>query len=242
MADNKTQKNITNPSLEASTAKSTATQSFLDIDQIREGILILKDGSMKAVLMCSAVNFELKSEIERDSIIYGYQSFLNSLDFPIQIVLQSRRLDLDVYLKTIEERKNQESNELLRTQMAEYINYVRELITQSNIMQKRFFVVISHYPAGVAKIGGMSRFFGAKGTVAVNNFVDERKYLMQKVATTASGLQGVGIKISQLVSQDLIELFYGTYNPDQAVTQKLIDPSQMEAEIIEKLPEEMEIG
>ncbi len=229
-------------SVEMAPPKSGSTQAFLDIDQIREGVVIAKDGGMKVVLMCSAINFDLKSELEKNSIIYGFQSFLNSLDFPVQIVMQSRRLDMDRYLKTLEDRLPEEKNELLNMQIQEYVAFVRDLIQGANIMQKRFYVVIPHYPSGVKQIGNLSKAItGNPGNISVKDFNGEKKYLMQKVEIAASGLQAIGIGAFQLVTQDLIELYYGVYNPDQATSQRLVDASQLEAEIIEKLPD-MEIG
>ncbi|MFA7308987.1 MAG: hypothetical protein WC045_02835 [Patescibacteria group bacterium] len=236
--ENKEQKST----VEAGAAPASTTQGFLDIDQIREGIVILKDGGMRMVLLCSAVNFELKSDIERDSVILGYQNFINSLDFPIQILVQSRKLDLSGYLSDLERRGQKESNELLQTQINDYVLYVRGLIELANIMEKRFYVVVPHYPAGFQKVGFLAQLFGNQATVTVNNFEDEKKSLRQKVQTVAQGLQGIGLRAAQLDTQELIELYYSTYNPDQATTQKLIDVTQLESEIIAKLPEDMEIG
>jgi len=230
--------------VEAAPAARTSTQGYLDIDQVREGVVVLKDGSMRIVLHVSAANFELKSEIERDSIIYAYQNFLNSIDFPIQIIVQSRRLELDNYLDGLRGRVKEATNELLKMQTTEYIGFIERLIEVANIMDKKFYVVIPHYPsAGAKKVGAFSQMVApSKGTVRISNFDEEKKYLVQKVETVASGLQGVGLRAMQLNTQELIELYYNVYNPDQASVQKLIDISQLESEIVEKLPEEMEIG
>jgi len=119
MPDEKTQ----SKTVEAAPAKKSSTQSFLDIDHVRDGAVVMKDGSMKMVLIASAVNFELKSEIERDSIIFAYQSFINSIEAPIQIVMQSRKLDLDNYLETLRERLKKEENELLKVQTNAIIKF-----------------------------------------------------------------------------------------------------------------------
>jgi len=229
--------------VEAAPAKRTSTQAYLDIDQVREGIVILKDGGMRMVLLVSSINFELKSEMERDAIIYAYQSFLNSLEFPIHIVMQSRRLDLDNYLETLRVKGKEETNELLRAQIADYIDFINRLIKIANIMEKRFYIIIPHYPAGISKAGILSQLLTPKaGTVRISNFAEEKKNLVQKAETVVSGLRAVGLRAVQLNTQELIELFYGVYNPEEASIQKLVDISQLESEIIEKLPEEMEIG
>ena len=229
--------------VETAPAKPSSTQYYIDIDHFEEGVLIMKDGSMRMVLSTSSINFELKSELERNGIIYGYQSFINSLDFPIQIVVQSRRLDLEGYLQGLADNARKINNELLKVQIRDYIIFVQNIIRQTNIMQKRFYVVIPHYPNAFKKMGAVSRSSSAgKGAISVGDFATEKKYLVQKAETVAMGLQGVGVRAIQLDTQELIELFYGVYNPEQVTTQKLVDASQFEVEIIEKMPKEMNIG
>ena len=228
--------------VEAAPAKSTAAQSYLDIDQVRDGVVIIKDGSMRMVLKATAVNFELKSELERNGIIYGYQNFLNSIEFPIQIIVQSRRLDLDLYLSGLREKTKSITNELLQAQSTDYINFIEQLVTVANIMEKHFYIVVPHYPAQVKKVGGLTKLFTPNaGTVAVSDFEEEKRYLMQKVETVAGGMRGVGVYAIQLKTQELIELYYNVYNPEEATVQKLIDISQLESEIISEIPDEMNI-
>uniref|UniRef100_A0A7C4RA89 TraC-like domain-containing protein n=1 Tax=candidate division CPR3 bacterium TaxID=2268181 RepID=A0A7C4RA89_UNCC3 len=227
--------------VEAAPSRKDSAQSYLDIDHFREGIVVMKDGSMRAVLSSSAVNFELKAEIERDSIIYAYQNFLNSLDFNIQVIIQSRRLDLENYLADLGKKMNDVSNELLKLQIRDYVDFINTVIAQANIMQKRFYVVIPHFPGGFKKIGAFGKIFsGSQAGVEVNDFAMEKRLLMQKVETTISGLQSVGVFALQLNTQELIELYYGAYNPEQATRQKLINIDQLEAEVIERA-DEMEI-
>lgn len=229
--------------VETAPAKPGSTQYYIDIDHFEEGILVMKDGSMRMVLSTSSVNFELKSELERNGIIYGYQSFLNSLDFPIQILVQSRRLDLDGYLAGLAENSKKMTNELLKVQIRDYILFVQAIIQQTNIMQKRFYVVIPHYPNAFRKAGVITGNSSAgRGAISIGDFSGEKKYIIQKAETVAMGLQGVGVRAIQLDTQELIELFYGVYNPEQITRQKLVDASDFEAEIIEKMPREMEIG
>ena len=224
--------------IESATPKKSSTLSFLNIDHFREGVMVLRDGSMRMVLRTSAVNFELKAEIERNSIIYGYQNFLNSLDFPIQIIVQSRMLDLDSYLKDLRGRSEKAGAEILKMQINDYVEFVESVIKVANIMQKRFYVVVPHYPGGFKKIGALGKFLNANNSeVSVNDFDTEKKYLAQKTATVVNGLQGIGVRAIQLSTQELIELYYGVYNPEQSVNQKLIDISQLESEIIGGPPE-----
>lgn len=238
--DNKNKKPAS--TVESAPAQRNSTQSYLDMDNFREGIMIMKDGSMRMVLSTSAVNFELKAEAERNSIIYAYQSFLNSLEFPIQIVVQSRKLDLDDYLEGLRKRVTETTNELLRVQITDYADFIQGVINTANIMQKRFYVVIPHYPSTVKKVSALAQLFSVnKVGVEVSDFELEKKYLMQKTETVASGLQSIGVRAMQLNTQELIELYYGVYNPDQSTRQKLIDVSQLESEIIESQLEEMEI-
>ena len=242
MAEENKNKKSTGSTVESANAPRSSTQSYLDIDSFREGIVIMKDGSMRIVLSTSAINFELKAEIERNSIIYAYQGFLNSLDSSIQVIVQSRKLDLDDYLSNLKKKVGSTANELLKVQITDYVDFVQGVINVANIMQKRFYVVIPHYPGGFKKIGGFGQLLsGNKAGIEVTDFETEKKYLTQKAETIASGLQSIGIRALQLDTQELIELYYGVYNPDQSTRQKLIDVSQLESEIIEARPEEMNI-
>jgi hypothetical protein len=198
---------------------------------------------MRLVFSTSSVNFELKSEMEQEALIGSYQGFLNSLDFPVQIIVQSRKLNLDTYLESLSRRAQQADNELLRAQTLDYVGFIESVITRANIMQKKFYVVVPHEPSGFKQLGALSKLISANpGNVQVQDFENEKRYLMQKAETVASGLAGVGIRAIQLNTQELIELYYGVYNPEQAQIQKLISLSQLESEIISKQPEEMDIG
>jgi len=238
--ENKNQK--TTSTVESGQAPKNSTQSYLDMDSFREGVVVMKDGSMRMILSTSAVNFELKADVERDAIIYGYQNFLNSLDFPIQIIMQSRRLDLENYLEDLKKKIGTTTNELLKLQTRDYVDFINAVIAQANIMQKRFYVVIPHFPGGFKKVGALGKIFSSsQAGIVVTDFAVEKKLLNQKVETVASGLQGIGMRAIQLDTQELIELYYGVYNPDQSTRQKLIDVSQLESEVIEEV-DEMDIG
>jgi len=135
------------------TKPTASTQAYLDIEEIREDVVILKDGSMRAIILVSSINFDLKSEDERNAILQSFQNFLNSLSFPLQIMIDSKKIDLDDYLKMIETKKNSQKNELLKIQISEYIDYIKGLLDQVNIMDKRFFVIVPFYPNVMEKSG-----------------------------------------------------------------------------------------
>lgn len=236
-------KNQKEDSLASGEGQKGSTQSYLDIDQIREGIVILKDGSMRVIFSVNSINFELKSEMERDAIIYAYQNFLNSIDFPVQIIIQSRKLNLDEYLADLRKKAASNKNELLRAQTTEYADYVQKIITEANIMQKKFYISVPHFPAGFKKLGSFAKLLSSNpGNIAVSDFESEKKYLIQKAETVASGLSSIGLYAIQLKTQEIIELFYGIYNPEQAQFQRLIGLGDLEAEIIEEPAEELDIG
>lgn len=215
---------------------SASTQQYLDISEIRDDVVILKDGGLRAVLLVSSINFALKSEDEQNAIIEGYMSFLNSLDFPIQIVIQSRRLNIDQYLNNLAIKEKEQTNELLRTQIAEYRDFVAQLITLGDIMGKRFYVVVPYHPG---KGGGKKGFFAKLTTVISPARVIKlsetifNKYhaaAATRVAKVAGGLEGIGLNTAQLNTQSLIELFYNTYNIELSYNQKLPEPDKLRLE------------
>lgn len=195
-------------------------QRYLDISEIKEGVVILKNQGLRAVMMVSSINFALKSQDEQDAIIYHFQSFLNSIDFSIQIVISSRRLNIEDYYKTLMIREKEQSNELLKVQIGEYRNFIKELIEMSNIVNKTFYIVVpysaSEELAQVGKniLGGLSGAKKAASAFGPEDFQKNRNQLMQRVQHIASGLSGVGVKMTALNTQELIELFYTIYNPE----------------------------
>lgn len=213
--------------------KAPSTQQFLPIKEIKEGTVILKDGSMRAGLIVSSINFALKNEDEKDSIISSYQSFLNSLEFPVQIMIRSRQLHLDKYITSLEEAYDKQTNELLRLQTAEYVSFVQELLEYANIMEKRFFVIIPYYPLGVEKVGFFKKLLGTNAG-AISSFETNKMELTQRVDHVISGLSSVGLRCVALNTEDLIELFYTAYNPDTSGEEKLSDAENLESEIITK--------
>jgi hypothetical protein len=216
---------------------STSTQQYLDIAEIRDDIVILKDGGMRAVLLASSVNFALKSEDEQNAIIQSYIMFLNSLDFPIQIVIQSRQLNMDKYLEELKVKQKEQTNELLSEQIGEYYQYIKELITLGEIMSKRFYIVVP-YSVGDKK-NAHKGFFAQVGTVispaklillSDKLFNQNALKLRNRVEKVASGLAGLGVTGVQLNTQSLIELYYNSYNPELSQSQKLPDEKQLKVD------------
>lgn len=218
--------------------EGASTQSYLDIEEIHNGVVILKNGGMRMVLMASAINFNLKSEAEQNAIIYSFQSFLNALGFPIQIVMQSRRLDLSGYLAKLRDKEKQTQNALLRTQMDDYISFVERLLTVANIMEKNFYVVVPYDPISLKKESVIDKIFnifpGQKRKKEIIDFENFRKELAERTTVIASGLGGMGIRAVQLNTQELAELYYSSYNPESAVRQKIYSLSDIMAPIVEK--------
>jgi hypothetical protein len=198
------------------------TQEFVPIKEVRDGVIMMKDGSMRAVILSSSLNFALKSTDEQEAIIFQFQNFLNSLDFSIQISVQSRELDIRPYLATLEKQYNEQLNDLLKIQIKEYIGFVKNFTENQNIMSKTFFVVIPFTPTLLTsnKDGGLARFlpgFGSKGkTTAKNdNFEENRTQLEQRVSVVQQGLLRCGIKSAVLGTEEAVELFYKLFNPGE---------------------------
>jgi hypothetical protein len=179
------------------------------------------------VLIVSTVNFDLKNKEEQDALTYGFQDFINSLDFPVQIVMQSRKIDLSVYLTRLRARLSQIENPLLQVQTEDYISFVEKLISVANIMNKRFYVVVPFFPPALKRTTGfferLKYSISAKEPVVdMTNFEEYRKELIQRAQSVASGLGSLGLRAIQLSTQELIELLYQTYNPELAIREKLI--------------------
>ena len=207
--------------------ESVSTQQFVDVEDIKDGVIVLKSGGLRRVIMVSGTNFELKSEEEQNIIIGSYQNFLNTLDFSVQIIIHSRRLNIEGYLKTLSDRQNEESNELLKNQIAEYIEFIRSFVSQNEIMTKTFFVVVPYDGVDIsqaAKKGILSKipFFAKKEQDKTNQEIDfsERlTQLNQRTEQVVVGLEQIGLRAVSLNDEELIELFYNLYNP-QAIEKR----------------------
>ena len=208
-------------------SKLPATQTYLPIAEIRDGVVVLKDGTLRSVLLTSSINFALKSDDEQSALISGYVGFLNSLDFPIQIVIQSRRLHIQPYLDKLGVAAQTTTNELMRVQMTDYRAFVSQLVELGQIMTKQFYVVVPYDP--LASVGRKSFFMRLK-EVATPAFTlrlkDERfkkrkEDLDSRVRQVTSGLASMGLSAIALDTQALIELYYSTYNPNIAFAEGL---------------------
>jgi len=219
----------------AGSKPSVSTQQYLDIAEIKDDCVILKDGTLRAVILVSSINFALKSEEEQNAIIYGYMNFLNAFEFPLQIVVQSRKLDIDGYLERLKRFEKEQTNELLRVQITGYRQYVAELVEIGEIMSKRFFVVVPYNPA-TDKRKGFFRRVGELFTPArlirlrEEIFKEYKKELFMRVSHVESLLNGLGLSTVPLDTQSLIELYYNVYNPEVAGYQKLAEIDKLRIE------------
>ncbi|MEY3470839.1 MAG: hypothetical protein RLZZ223_189 [Candidatus Parcubacteria bacterium] len=210
----------------------TSTQKYLSIDTIQDSVVILKDGGLRAVLMTSSINFDLKSSDEQDAIIYAYQNFINSIDFPLQIQISSRTLNINGYLNYLSEFQQTQKNELLRLQVAEYSQFVKELVDGANIVNKTFYIVIPFDPIEI-KEGVFDKLSNARDPkIAVRykkeDFEKYKTQLWQRVNGVMYGLKRAGIYMTPLNTQELIELYYTFYNPDSTPTESLHDVSELD--------------
>lgn len=210
-----------------------SAQAYLPISEIREGVVVLSDGSLRAVLIVSSLNFALKSEQEKDAIISSYQGFLNSLNFPLQLVASSKKLHLTKYISTIKNLGQSQQNPLLKIQTEEYANFIEKLLEVSNIMEKRFYVVVPYFPAGVNVDGTFKDLLGKKKAGLSESFEENKKKLLFRVERITEGLTSIGLRCSPLDTKNLLELYYSSYNPDTAENQKLIDLDSIENPVVE---------
>lgn len=199
------------------TNKSAASiQKHLEIKDIRDDVVILKNNGLRAILMTTCLNFALKSIEEQEAIVLRYQDFLNSLDFPIQILVVSRKFNIDPYLQSLREKISQQENELLRLQAAEYIDFVKGLTEMNNIMTDSFYLTIPYSPPVTRKLGFVGKLFGKSRPAKEKeeSFQELKNSLWQRVEFISTGLGGIGIKAVPLGVNELIELFYKIYNPN----------------------------
>jgi len=195
-------------------------QQHMDIAEIKDGVVVLKDNSLRVVLAVSSINFDLKSSTEQEAIIYSYQRFLNALDFPLQILITTRKFDIKPYLQMLERKKETERNILMRNQIDDYMKFVGELVNVSNIMSKLFYVVIPFYVIDSTKQG-----FFSKMTQSLQpqkeiyqrreQFETYKNQLYQRVEEVKESLSGSGVRMVPLNTQELIEMYYNYYNPSE---------------------------
>ncbi|MBP9686750.1 MAG: hypothetical protein KBD66_03040 [Candidatus Doudnabacteria bacterium] len=203
--------------------KSVPTGQVLRISEIRDDLVIMQNGMLRAVLAVSSTNFDLKNEDEQNGIIFGYQRFLNSLDFPIQILMQSRKLNIAEYISKLQMQTQRLDNELLRMQSTYYIDFISELVNDANIMSKNFYIVVPLAQNVTPEAPGLlARIFGGGATAQANKKMENiKKYkeqLQQRVDSIVSNLSGMGLRVVRLDTGALIELYYNSYNFEAAPT------------------------
>lgn len=218
------------------TKYTQSTQRFLDIAEIREDTVILKDGTMRMVLLVSSINFALKSDDEQNAIIQGYISFLNSIDFTLQIAIQSRRLNVQGYIDKLAEIEKEQTNDLLRMQVKEYRQFIGELVELGEIMNKRFYVVVPYDPVSDEKRGFFARLKSALTPANIvklseDKFKKQRHELLQRVDHVLSGLNSMGLEAVVLDTQSLIELYYNTYNPEVSSLSPLVKIDDLQIDV-----------
>lgn len=205
--------------------QSLPTQSFVEVKEVKDGIAILKNGALRQIVMVSGINFDLKSEEEKEALIFGYQNFLNSLDFPIQIFVHSRKINVDRYIEGLSQIEVKEPNPLLRTQIAEYREFIRTLVNENIIMHKSFFVVVPYDPvqlsqAGKKAAGGLFKLMSkdkldpltkTSGDESIREYVGQLK---QRTDEVVSSLNQIGLRAVPLNDEETTELFYNLYNPE----------------------------
>ena len=200
------------------TTPAGATQQFVPVKEIRNGIIVLKDGGYRGVLICSSINFGLKSADEQHAITLGFQNFLNTIDFSIQIVVNSRKMDLRPYLALLEEKAPEQKSELMRIQLHEYIEFVRSFTDQANIMTKSFYIVVP-YTSRVSVTSATSFLrhenSSAKNATTETSFEEDRAQLEQRLSLVAGGLSGTGVRAVPLGTEEIIELLYRSFNPGE---------------------------
>lgn len=192
-----------------------ASQDFVVVKEIKDGVIILKNGQMCSVLLASSINFALKSLDEQQSILRQFQNLLNTLDFTLQIYIQSRRLNIEPYLEILSAREDSQDNDLMRIQLREYIEFIRTFTTEVDIMSKNFFVVIPYTPAVINLTKGISSLLSSsrKEIPTDTLFEEQRIQLEQRITIVEGGLNRIGVHTIPLKSEDLVELFYHIYNP-----------------------------
>lgn len=223
-----------------------STQNQLDIAEIRDGIVIMNDGTFRSVVMVKATNFDLMSPEEKESIEFGFQGFLNSLYFPVQIYIHSERVDIGIYLDRLDKIRSQQDNMLLALLMDDYINFMYTLSEQTNIMNKDFYIITPYNPVDELQkaitqsknfFSGIVNIFSPKVNHVVINedtLNQAKDELRNRAQDILGGLTQCGIQGLPLDTEELIELFYNTYNPDTAVREKLKDFDDLNAPIVTK--------
>ena len=223
-----------------------STQNTLQLSEIRDSMVIMNDGSFRTVVACKSINFDLMSDREREGVEYSYQNFLNSLNFPVQILIRSQRVDIGPYIDKLAVTRRTQDNMLLGVLMDDYINFIDALSQEANIMEKSFYIVIPYFPKGDAAnlVEQGKGFFGKLFARPQNNIthIDAAAYqkskdeIKNRVDLVTSGLFQLGVQSMQLDTKALGELYYNYYNPDTAVRQPLGNFENVATTFVKKAP------
>ncbi|MEI7451683.1 MAG: hypothetical protein WCK37_00590 [Candidatus Falkowbacteria bacterium] len=215
---------------------TVSTQQYLDIAEIKDDTVILRDGTLRAVLSVSSINFALKSEDEQNAVISSYVSFLNNINSMLQIVIQSRELDIRGYMEYLAEKEKSQTNKLLKIQTGEYIEYIKELTSIGKIMTKSFYVIVPYSPTSDTHKGFFSSLAETLKPATLLKlkevrFLKYKESLARRIDSVVGGLGSMGVGTKQLNTQELIELFYKTYNPEVSKNQNLVDMEKLRVEM-----------
>lgn len=209
-----------------------SSQNSLQLSEVRDNMVIMIDGTFRAVIACKSINFDLMSDREREGVEYSYQNFLNSLNFPIQILVRSQRVDIGPYITQLLDKRRSQDNMLLGVLMDDYINFIDALSQEANIMEKAFYIVLPYFPQGDAANfveqgkGFFGKLFGKPKTVTridTATYQKAKEEVKRRVDVVQAGLFQIGVQSAQLDTKSLGELYYNFYNPDTAVRQPLVN-------------------
>ncbi len=211
-----------------------STQNYIPFKEIRDGLVIMKDGSLRSILLTSSVNFDLKSDDEQNAIIYQYQNFLNSLAFPVQIIVQSKKLDLTDYISKLKDLEIKQQNDLLKIQMQEYIAFIQRLLEVTNVMEKKFFLVVSYYPPSAPTKGFWQKLFPSSNEIIVKekDFQLAKEKISERINVITNGLGSMGLSAVTLSTQEITELMYNHFNPTTSRHQKLFKIESLTSDVI----------
>ncbi|HBK34697.1 MAG: hypothetical protein UU08_C0002G0011 [Candidatus Uhrbacteria bacterium GW2011_GWE2_40_58] len=212
-----------------------STQQHLDIAEIRDDLVILKDGTVRSVMMVSSINFALKSEDEQEAIIQAYITFLNGLEHSIQIVIHSRKMNIDSYLDSLHKQQRETGNDLLRSQIADYTDFVSELVEMGEIMQKRFYMIVPYDPLSNKRKGFFARVRDVLSPTSAaklnqKQILERQEQLTRRTEILSGQLASMGLNTVRLDTQGLIELYFTVYNPDIFGKEKLADLTKVRYE------------
>lgn len=195
--------------------RNASTQDFVPIRDVKDNVVILKDGRMAGVMLASSINFALKSTDEQQAILSQFQSFLNTIDFSLQFYVQSRKLDIQPYLHLLEEREPQQDNDLMRIQLREYMEFIRTFTSEVEVMSKNFFIVVPYTPTEIDLKANLGTIFNGKKDLQIDEgkFQEHRTQLEQRMILVEQGLARIGVRTVTLQNEELVELYYHIFNP-----------------------------